>query len=298
MSTLQNLPNTEAINHSGDISARQLDEIFSYFPIGDRIKYYPEYQANLTMESLVLGYQINGHTIYSQNHITIKSGSTGKTLIQLHHNNQDIELSRIDSLCLILPGKAGEEYKLNFLSKASLGSRGQFRNGNAITLVARYHERGVIELESSVRESFIPKDGYYRNHRLVLLDVIADSLKVSEQRTHHRLQTNIVAKLLHTSSQTTYSCIVSNYSEVSAQIKLDQSDPAAKAFRNGDKITLTLKIDQLHRTFIIKGIIMRINPQTLIITLQELMIEGEFKPIELIDALDIKACILQHPDSH
>ncbi len=294
MSPLQKSSPTESDNQP----IQQLDDILSYFPIGDRIHYYPEYQTNLTMQSLVLGYQINGHTVYSQNDLKIQIGSSGKSVIKLHQGNKDIELKEIGTLCILVPGKAGEEYKLNFLSKASLGSRGQFRNGNAITLVARDQERGVIELESSVRESFIPKDGYYRSHRLVLLDVIANSLKVSEQRTHHRLQTNISAKMLHAPSQTNYSCILSNYSEVSAQLKLNQPDPEAKAFRNGDRITLTLKVDQLHRTFVINGLIMRVNPQSLIITLQELMIGGEFKPFELIDALDIKACLLQHPDSH
>lgn len=279
-----------------DITVPQLKDIVSYFPIGDRISYYPEYQADMTMQSLVLGYEINGHIIYTQNQLEIITGRDKEGFVILHLE-EEREFSRIDSFCILLPGQAGEEYKLNFLNKAALGSRGQFRNGNAITLVARYQEQGVIVMESSVRESILPKDGYYRNHRLVKLDVIASSLEISEQRTHHRLQTNIPIKLQHNTKQQHYPCILGNYSEVSAQIRFSHDTEPSKHFKTGDQLTVTLKLDKLHRTFVIGGSVMRVNHDNLILTLQQILVDGKLKPFDLIDALDVKASLLQHPGS-
>lgn len=295
MNPLQKRSTPDAIDQPDQITVAQLKDIVSYFPIGDRLSYYPEYQPDMTMQSLILGYEINGHIIYTQNQLEIITSSNGNGFITLHLDREEREFSRIDSFCILLPGKAGEEYKLNFLNKAALGSRGQFRNGNAITLIARYQEQGVIVVETSVRESILPKEGCYRNHRLVKLDVIASSLEISEQRTHHRLQTNIPIRLEHKADQQRYQCILSNYSEVSAQIKFAHDTDPNKLFRIGHHLTITLKLDKLHRTFVLGGTVMRINHDNLILTLQEILIDGKFKPFELIDALDVKASLLQFP---
>lgn len=277
------------------VSIHQLKEIISYFPIGDRVKYYPEFQPEMTMESIVLGYEINGQIIYSQNHIDILHNAEDKGHIRLTANGEQMEYNRVSSFCILLPGKAGEEYKLNILNKAALGSRGQFRNGNTITLVARYQERGAIMVETSVRESIMPKEGYYRNHQLALLEVLATSLEISEQRTHYRLSCNLPAKLELRANQQLYQCVLVNYSEVSAQIKLNSDVPLLKLMKIGDRLTLTLKLDPVHRTFVIGGYVMRCQDDHIIMSFQDILVHGEFQPFELIQALDIKASLLQCP---
>lgn len=281
--------------HPRAVNIKQLKEIVSYFPIGDRVKYFPEYQPEMTMESIVLGYEINGHLVYTQNRLDILHNAEDKGRITLHIDNQDLEFTKIHSFCVLLPGKAGEEYKLNFLSKASLGSRGQFRNGNTITLIARYQERGAIMVETSVRESILPKDGYYRNHQLVLLEVLATSLEISEQRTHHRLICNMPIKLELTANQQLYNCILVNYSEVSTQIRFNPDIPVSNILKVGDHLTMTLKLDQLHRTFVIRGCVMRCSEDNIIMLLQEILVGSEFQPFELIQALDVKSSLLQYP---
>lgn len=282
-----------SFNHP--VSVRELKDIVSYFPIGQHVKYYPEYQTQMTMESIVLGYEINGHMIYSQNHLEVTGGAEQGGRIILHLEDKERELSKVDSFCIILPGKAGEEYKLNFLSKASLGSRGQFRNGNTITLVARYQERGVITMETSVRESVIPKEGYYRNHQLALLQVEATSLEVSEQRTHHRLMCNLPVEIQVVAKEQSHSCILVNYSEVSAKIKFN-SDVALKSLLNeGDRLIMNLTLDQGHRTFVIGGSVMRCHQDSIVMTLQDIMVDGELRPFELMQALNVKSSLLQYP---
>jgi len=275
----------------------QIKEVTGYFPIGASVDYYPEFQASMTMHTIILGYEINGHIIHSQNQLEIIISSNGNCFITLHVDGKEYEYTNIHSFSVILPGKAGEEYKLNFPSRASLGSRGQFRNGNAITLVTRHHSRGMVALETQVKESQIPKSGYYRNHQLVLLDARTSELEFSEQRTHHRLETRVplTIQLAHNMDQ--HSCMLANYSEVHLQIKFSNGDSLSKLVKAGDRVILTLKLEHLYKTFVISGTIMRKSKDNAIFTMQEIFEDGHPRNFSLMDALDIKSCLLQHPST-
>lgn len=282
---------------SGLSRPQQIQEIIAYFSIGERVDYYPEYQTNLTMQSIILGYEINGHVIFARNQIEFLVGKNNAQLITVHINEKIHEYTQVTSFCLLLPGKAGEEYKLNYLSKASLGPRGQFRPGNAITMMARHQSRGIIHLETTVRESILPKSGYYRNHQLVLLEVTATSLEITEQRNHHRISTKIPIKISLRGKPQIYNCLMTDYSEIGAQISFNQSDPLTQELKSGDRFQLTLQLDGLHKSFVIGGVIMRNQKERAVLSFQDIISEGNQKSFELIDALFIKSCLLQHPQT-
>lgn len=282
---------------SGLSSPQQIQEIIAYFSIGEQVDYYPEYQTDLTMKSIILGYEINGHVIFARNQIEFLIGKSNAQLITVHINEKTHEYTLVTSFCLLLPGKAGEEYKLNYLNKASLGPRGQFRPGNAITMMARHQSRGIIHLETTVRETILPKSGYYRNHQLVLLEVTATSLEITEQRDHHRISTKIPIKISIQGKPQIHNCLMTDYSEVGAQISFNQNDPLAQELKSGDRFQLTLQLDELHKTFVIGGVIMRNQKERAVLSFQDIISEGSQKSFELIDALFIKSCLLQHPQT-
>ena len=278
-------------------SPQQFQDIINYFPIGEQVDYYPEYQTNLTMQSIILGYEINGHVIFSRNQVEFLTGKNDAWLICVYINEKRYEYTHITSFCIVLPGKAGEEYKLNYLNKASLGPRGQFRTGNSITMMARHQNRGIIHLETTVRESILQKSGYYRNHQLALLEATATSLDISEQRNHHRINTKIPITLSIRDNPQTYNCLMTDYSEVGSQISFNQEDKLAHELKPGDHFKLTLQLDKLHKTFVIGGVILRKQEGAAILTFQDIISEGNQKSFELIDALYIKSCLLQHPQT-
>ena len=289
------MANLYATEKKDDKQIPRIKDIVGYFPIGESVTYYPEFQASMTMQTIVLGYEINGYIIYSQNQLEILTSTKGNSFITLHVEDKEHEFKHIDTFCILLPGKAGEEYKLNYLSKASLGSRGQFRNGNAITLITRHHSRGMIMLETQVRESHIPKTGVYRSHQLVMLDTGNFALEYSEQRTHHRLATRVPVHIQQPHSNEQHACMLANYSEVHLQIKFNSDDTIAKLIKAGSSVTLTIKLEHLHKTFIVGGIIMRKQKDSAIFTMQEVFDGNQPRSFALMDALDIKACLLQHP---
>jgi len=277
------------------LSVEQIKDITHNFPIGGRIDYYPEYQEHMLMQSIVLGYEINGLRIYSQSHLTFNSTGTGTPKLSINTENDHQDCLQASNFCLMLPGNTGEENKLDYPSKASLGRRGQFRNGNNITLITRQSDQGVVTLESSVRESIQPKDGYYRGHMLAMLEVFSPELLFRDQRTHHRIKTRLPIQIQLNKDSTPQPCLLSDYSELHAQIEFGEDSELHSQLKENTPLILTIKLEHSHRTFIIAANIMRKHPHSIVITMEKIFNNGSFEPFELIDALDIKASLLQHP---
>ena len=282
------------LKHLGEpINPGQAKDIMEYFPLGEQVHYFPEYQKDLTMESVVLGYKINSHTVYSLNQLEIVSNSAGQGVITLYDGDQTHKIEHIEQFGLLVPCNAGEEYQLSYPDKASLGNTGQFRNGNAITLVARYQNRGVIMLETMVHEALAPKSGVYRGHMLACLNVLSTTLEFSEQRTHHRVTTNTPVTLQITEHGDIHACMLNNYSEVSVQITFNPEQALAQQLKSGQSATLTIKLGDLYKTFIIGTQVVRVNSNSAVLDLVEIIKNGEAQRFQLMDALAIKANLLQ-----
>lgn len=277
------------------LSIEQIKDIYYNFPIGTRVDYYPEFQEHMLMQSIVLGYEINGHHIYTQNQLKFTSTATGTPKLSINTANDHLDLLQASNFCLILPGNTGEENKLDYPSKASLGRRGQFRNGNNISLIARHSDQGVVTLESCVRESIQPKDGYYRGHTLALLEIFMPELLFRDQRTHHRIKTRLPIQIQLKQGDKPHPCLLSDYSELHAQIEFSEDSEIFNHLKEGDTAILTLKLEQSHRSFVISANIARKQQNSVVIAMKKILTNGDFKAFELIDALDIKASLLQHP---
>jgi len=273
----------------------QFKEITQHLPIGQRIDYYPEFQEHMLMQSIVLGYEINGHHIYSQNQLKLSTTNSGTSKLSIISEDSSHDCLQINSLCIMLPSNTGEENKLDYPSKASLGRRGQFRNGNNITLMARQADHGITTLESSVRESIQPQDGYYRGHRLALLEIFSPDLLFRDQRTHHRIKTRLPILLQTSEHEIALPCLLSDYSELHAQIQFGEESKALQQLEENQTVIVTLKLEELCRTFVISARIMRKQHSSIVINMEKTLHNGIFEPFELIDALDIKASLLQHP---
>lgn len=277
------------------LSIEQFKEINQHLAIGQRLDYYPEFQEHMSMQSIILGYEINGHYIYSQNQLEFSSTNSGAPKLSINSNKSSHDCLQINTFCIILPGNTGEEKKLDYPSKASLGRRGQFRNGNNITLVARQTEHGVITLESSVRESLQPKDGYYRGHMLTLLEIFSPDLLFRDQRTHHRIKTRLPIQVQISEKEAAHPCLLSDYSELHAQIQFGEDSSLLQQLKENQAIIVTIKLEQSRRTFVISARIMRKQRSSIVINMEKTQRNGVFEDFELIDALDIKASLLQHP---
>lgn len=279
------------------ISISKIKEITNHFPIGERIDYYPEYQEDIVLPSVILGYEINGRTVYSQNQLKFTTTKSGADQLSVTTSDSQHDCLQVNSFCVMLPSNTGEENKLDYPSKASLGKRGQFRNGNNITMVARGIDHGVVTLESHVRESIQPKEGFYRGHMLALLEVFMPELNFRDQRTHHRIKTNIPIKVQFSVEEPFHNCLLADYSELHAQIEVGDNLELLKQLKPQRSIIISMKLEHSHRTFVITAEVMRAQNNNIIVTMKKILNNGRFEPFELMDALDVKASLLQHPDT-
>jgi len=274
-------------------------DIFDYFPIGSGVDYYPEYQTAMTMQSVVLGYEINGHLIFKQQQIVLDLHSGQKARLTLKLDHGDINETHLHSFGILLPANAGEEYKLDFISKSSLGSRGQFRNGNSISLIARMESKGVATLETTVRESTLAKDGFFKGHRLVILDVISSSLEFAEQRTQYRVNTRIPVKIKTADAAgSALAALLCDFSEQFLKIKVSNDERMPSALSLDATVTISLVLENIRKTYEISGRIKRAEKGHILLQLQRIGTNGSpLKDISLMDALGLKAGILQHPNT-
>jgi len=275
----------------------QVMDIATYFPIGGRVTYYPEYQSDLTMESVILGYEINDHQVYLQNQLEIVTAANGGGGITLLLPNKEYQYSEIESFSVLLPGNAGEEGKLSYPRKASLGARGQFRNGNSIMLVARYQDSGVIMLETSVRESVVAREGVYKGHQLALLEVLASTLEIKEQRTQLRLKTSAPIRVRYKNEDKETQALLIDYSELNVQIDFGTDNPLLSKVQVGAKIRFTLNLDNINRQYDLGGTISHKRNTCIVVSIESIMDQNEERSFELMDALDVKAGLLQHPQT-
>lgn len=279
------------------ISISKIKEITNHFPIGERIDYYPEYQEHILLPSIILGYEINGRPVYSQNQLKFTTTKSGAEQLSIITGDGQHDCIQANSFCMMLPSNAGEENKLDYPSKATLGKRGQFRNGNNITMVARGVDHGVVTLESHVRESIQPKEGFYRGHMLALLEVFTPELNFRDQRTHHRIKTHLPIKIQLSVEEPFHSCLLADYSELHAQIEIGDNPELLKQLKPQRNIIISMKLEHSHRTFVIAAEVMRTQNSNIIIIMQQILNNGRFEPFELMDALDVKASLLQHPET-
>ena len=122
-------------------------QIFSSFPIGIRISYYPEYKEDITLDSIILAYAVNGDIFYSDTDIQWLKGNT---ILQLVSEGKRKRYSAIENLQLLIPASAGSEEKLDYSRKESLGRNSGFTTGNNITLMAQQQGGRVPVMQSTV----------------------------------------------------------------------------------------------------------------------------------------------------
>ena len=104
---------------------KTISRLIKAVKIGSRIRYHLEYEDTTVLESLVIGYQINGIKVYRQNDVRVML-SEDEVGIVIGTAEGPEKFSRAESFELIVPGAVGEERKLDYDSRANLSRRGPF----------------------------------------------------------------------------------------------------------------------------------------------------------------------------
>lgn len=279
------------------LEAVRLAELFRYFPLGEKLRYYPEHQQEAALDTLVLGYGVNDQFVYSPVDIHCREGD-GHDVLQLTVDNHQQKVSEVQSFCFLIPFNAEDEHKRDYIRRAELGPRGPFRRHNVITLVACSNGGTLSSIDTTVRKIISLKTGIYAGHDAVLLDAQLDTLKLSDQRQRYRLATHLPASLAIKDGDT-YPCTLLDFSEQSAQLFFDEPNAGLAALTEYRRLTLTIDIstDDYPRKSMLDGVMYRKTDTSLVMKLQGIYKNGSLESLGLVDVLDIKASLLRHPST-
>lgn len=279
----------------GPLEVARLTEFLRYFPPGEKVRYYPEYQKEAVLDTIVLGYGVNNQYIYSP--IDIRHQPDGeRDVLRLSVDGHEILIREIDSFCFLIPYNRDDQNKLDVETKAKLGAKGAFRTNNTITLVA-CSSGGTLSYVDTLVSKIIPlNSGIYAGHEVVVLDVIPDSLELTDQRQHYRLHTWIPATLTIDDSDV-YQCTIKDLSEESVRLVFEQSREELSGLTESQRLTLMVNLgtESQPKEYVLDGTMYRKTDYSLVMMLRGVYKNNSLVPIDLVDVLDIKASLLQHP---
>ncbi len=277
------------------LSIAKLTELFRYFPLGEKMRYYPEFQKEGALETLVLGYSVNGQFVFSPVDIGCQQDGE-RDVLRLVVDGQESLVSEVERFSLLIPFNQEDENKRDYGRRAELGPRGPFRRHNTITLLACSSGGTLSQLDTEVDKVLPLTDGIYAGHEVVVLDVLPGSLKMTDQRQHYRLQTELPASLSIREGET-HPCTLLDLSEGSVRVQFVKVTADIMALTEFRRLKLSFNVgaDGNGKAYALDGVMYRKTDDRLVMKLQGIYKDGKVEPLGLVDILDIKASLFQHP---
>ncbi len=267
--------------------------LVNHFPIGAPVDYYPEYRQEITLDSLVVAYVINRDIVYSAT--DVKCGAKSGSLVL---SDQGIirTYEKVNRFMIVVPDLGSNRTKLDYIRREELSRIGGLSIGNSITLVGRQDNGQIPVLETVVKKRTRFKDGHYDNQIMALLDVNAESLTLTDQRTHLRLKANVPAsvQISKRGEYKIFNCILADFADHSLRIVLGEDFPEDALPRIGGDLVVMFNLPGRSEQVALMGELYRKSAEEAVVMLKGLVRHGQLAELGAIEILGIKASLLQH----
>lgn len=279
------------------VDPAQLVELMQCFPIGGKVRYYPEDEADLALDTIVIAYGINDHLVYTQNDIRCEMDDQDAVFL-IDDNWRDLVVRKVHSFCLLIPYILDDRNDLSYPRKVELLNETRFARGRDLTLISLRGDKGVPHLRSYVRKRLIMKDGYYANHPVVVLETQPASLSLVDQRQERRLHTAVSVTLQVIGGEESCSCTLVDFSESFARVRGDVDGTIFQLFYVGQTLGMIIDVGRHTRPLHIEGKIIRRDDEYLVLEFINIERKGRMVPFTMMDVFEFKATLLQHPETH
>lgn len=261
-----------------------------HFPIGKKVRYYPEYQRDIVFQTIIIAYRVNDHYVYSREAIQ-KDGDGMPLAFLVGEKKARLPLDGVRRLQLMVPDTTDMERSLDYARRATLGRNGQFVRGNTITLIAETCRNGIPSVDTQVDNRLHMKEGPYTDNHMILLRPDLDTLQIADQRQKARVQSRIPVNLYLKDDAPPVACILGDFSDVSLRLTAPPGQ-TMPAMRLNDKVAVVINLGDAASTYRIKGVVFRVSADSCVIKLRQLYKDGDFSPIKTMDVLEIKTGLL------
>ncbi len=273
------------------ISCETVVNLMHYFPIGTRLRYYPEYQKDIMMNTLLVAYWINGDLIYST-----KGVSFNNNVLVLNDRGTHRSYQIIDSFRFVVPVLEDQESKLDYAKREELAKVGGMTRGNTITLMAEKHDGQIPVLDTIVNKRAILKDGLYANQQVALLDIDFDSLSITDQRAHLRLQTNVPVSLqvADNGQMRLLNGRMKDFSDCSLRVDVEHDLIVDSRPKEGEEVIVSFHLPNCPEMISLAVKVYRVMGDSIVMMFSGRVENGRMRPLSQIDILNVKANLLQH----
>jgi hypothetical protein len=273
------------------IDLDRIRALIEFFPIGKKLRYYPEFHQDIVLDTLVVAYRANGHFIYSME--SIEADRNGLPLLfRSDEERFRLPAAGLRSFQLLVPDTSHLERKLDYTRRAQIGRSGQFATGNSISLISNAGMKGVSTLDTEVVKQILLPDGPYAHTNMVLLTPDLDTLSVSDQRKKPRARTNVPVTVFLPTDEVLQGTLV-DISDARIRLRLDGRG-ALPALRKGDALDLEIRLGESERQYSVKGSVIRCSAETCVVALDGQIVAGRLVPFTDLDLLELKAGLLNY----
>lgn len=271
----------------------RIKTLTDFFPIGKKLRYYPEFKQQIVFDTLVLAYCANGHFVYAADAVERDDGGM-PVAFRSDSDSVRTPAARLTSFQLLVPDTSDLEVKLDYDRWAQIGRGKQFTVGNCISLIANAGGKGVSTIDTVVAKAVDLPEGPYAHMPMVLLTPDLDTLAVSDQRRKSRTKLNAPVALILPEKAVSGPCLIVDISEDELRIRMRDRDTPMPAMRRGDVIFIDTHTgaDEAQRRYFLKASVIRRAAETCVIKLQGQIKAGQLIALSALDLLELKAGLL------
>jgi len=288
------------VQSTGVVDCAVLPEILRFFPIGDKVQYFPEFNHDELFDSIIIGYEINRMFIYAMADFSLDEFEQRE--VNIYEPDGQIKIVRIESFGILIPDHRRTPLQVGLRASKSVASlvdeeSRDFRTGNNITLVSMHPGRGAPQLDNTVARTLMLKKGYYANNSVVMLRPVYDSLVQIDRRNHQRIETSLPVEIKLPTEEASYACSIVDVGEGSMRIDTYLSPGLITRLKMDDRLAIKLTLEDPDREFQLQAQVLKMMDHCIVVQLKMTDKYGRFVNLGLIDMLDVKSTILQQPQS-
>ena len=287
----KDLPPESAVQRN--IDPERIKALIDFFPIGKKLRYYPEFKKEIVFDTFVVAYCVNGGFVYSGEAIDLNAEGY-PTAFRTGENAKAVPVSALKLFQLLVPDTSDLELKLDYHRRAQIGRGRQFNKGNYISLISNSGARGVSTVDTEVATQVVLPDGPYAQTKMILLTPELHTLAVTDQRRKARAKISAPVTVSMIEGTFSGACTIVDMSDGAMRIRMRDREAKMPAMQLGDEVILSIDLGQSERHYTIRGAVIRRASELCVIQLQGLLKDGKFASFGPLDLLELKAGLLNY----
>lgn len=275
------------------IEPDHLKTLIEFFPIGKKLRYYPEFKKEIVFDTLMVAYAVNGEFVYSSE--SVERDANGYPLaFRTGEDGMRTPVSQLRLFQIVVPDTSDLERQLDYHRRAELGRGKQFNKGNYISLISNSGARGMATVDTEVAKPLLLNSGPYAHTRMILLTPEFSSLNVSDQRRKPRTNTCAPVVLCLPGGGLSGPCVIADISDDAVRVRVRDREVPLPPMAAGAEVTLDVDLGDAGRRYLLAGRVLRRASDACVIHLEGLFEGGRFKKFGPLDLLEIKAGLLNY----